>query len=113
MTAITKTLLVEDVEHEVEVFGTVVPYDPGVLSGPPEGCYPPEGGEVEDIGLTLMLHNGVVLNFDERDIPALAGPDWLHSEIDELREADDRERIAAQEERDALAEEAYEARCGR
>lgn len=25
------------------------PYDPGVSSGPPEYCYPPEGGEVEDV----------------------------------------------------------------
>ena len=23
------------------------PYDPGVTSGPPEHCYPPEGGEFE------------------------------------------------------------------
>ena len=27
--------------------GTVTPYDPGRCSGPPEDCYPPEGGEVE------------------------------------------------------------------
>ena len=25
------------------------PYDPGRCSGPPEDCYPPEGGELEDL----------------------------------------------------------------
>ena len=27
----------------------LVPYDPGVVSGPVEACYPPEGGYVEDL----------------------------------------------------------------
>lgn len=37
----------DDDAVEVEVFYTISDYDPGVLSGPPEDCYPPEGGEVE------------------------------------------------------------------
>ena len=32
---------------EVTVGYTVTPYDPGRTSGPPEDCYPPEGGEAE------------------------------------------------------------------
>lgn len=32
---------------EYLVKAEVSPYDPGRLSGPPENCYPPEGGEVE------------------------------------------------------------------
>lgn len=32
---------------EVTVEYTISDYDPGVCSGPPEDCYPPEGGEVE------------------------------------------------------------------
>lgn len=31
----------------LEFRGTVSPYDHGRCSGPPELCYPPEGGEVE------------------------------------------------------------------
>lgn len=38
-----------DDETEVTVEYTISDYDPGVLSGPPENCYPPEGGEVEII----------------------------------------------------------------
>jgi hypothetical protein len=36
-----------DDETEVTVEYTISPYDPGNTSGPPELCYPPEGGEVE------------------------------------------------------------------
>lgn len=36
-------------ETEVEVIYTITDYDPGVSWGPPENCYPPEGGEVEII----------------------------------------------------------------
>jgi len=37
--------LAEDVL--VEITHSVTPFDPGCTSGPPERCYPPEGGEVE------------------------------------------------------------------
>lgn len=40
-------LALEDVELGLTVEGNATPYDPGVTSGPPEACYPPEGGEVE------------------------------------------------------------------
>ncbi len=30
------------------------PYDPGYISGPPELCYPPEGGEIEITDLELV-----------------------------------------------------------
>lgn len=38
-------------EIEVEVEGDYTPYDPGKCFGPPELCYPPEGGtfEIESI----------------------------------------------------------------
>jgi len=39
---------------ELEVTATVTAYDPGVTSGPPERCYPPEGGDVEDIEATAL-----------------------------------------------------------
>lgn len=32
---------------EVTVIYTINPFDPGVVSGPPENCYPPEGGDAE------------------------------------------------------------------
>jgi hypothetical protein len=43
----------EEEEIEVQVTGRVIPYDPGICSGPPEICYPPEGGEVEDVEATV------------------------------------------------------------
>ena len=39
----------ENGEVEIKFDCSVSAYDPGKLSGPPEDCYPPEGGEVEII----------------------------------------------------------------
>lgn len=39
---------------EFEIAGTVSAYDPGRCSGPPEDCYPPEGGMLEDIEVRLV-----------------------------------------------------------
>lgn len=36
-------------EIELEIEYSVTPYDPGRTYGPPEHCYPPEGGEVEEL----------------------------------------------------------------
>ena len=33
---------------EVLIEYKLTPYDPGVSYGPPESCYPPEGGEIEE-----------------------------------------------------------------
>lgn len=41
----TKTFYIGDVEFEVEFSST--PYTPDKTSGPPENCYPAEGGEVD------------------------------------------------------------------
>jgi hypothetical protein len=38
---------------EVEVSGLFSPYIPARLSGPPEDCYPAEGGECEDFTATV------------------------------------------------------------
>jgi len=40
-------------ELELDIDGNVTSYDPGRLSGPPEDCYPPEGGEAEIESVTL------------------------------------------------------------
>ena len=47
MSKFSITLALDDPEMELLVEGNATPYDPGVTSGPPECCYPPEGGEVE------------------------------------------------------------------
>lgn len=39
-------------EIELEIDYDINPYDPGVTSGPPEHCYPPEGGDVHDLTAT-------------------------------------------------------------
>ena len=43
----TINLAMDDPHLELRVEGNATPYDPGVTSGPPEACYPPEGGDVE------------------------------------------------------------------
>lgn len=49
ITTINITLEDDDRLVEFEVDGSVSPYCPAKISGPPESCYPAEGGELEDI----------------------------------------------------------------
>ena len=42
-----------DNEFELVIDYDINPYDPGRTSGPPEDCYPPEGGDVTDLRATL------------------------------------------------------------
>jgi hypothetical protein len=41
-----------EVMYDIEC--DVTPYDPGVSYGPPERCYPPEGGEVDVTSIKLQ-----------------------------------------------------------
>lgn len=47
-----------DLTFDIE--GTLSPYDPGCTYGPPESCYPPEGGELED--WTICLTNAEIFD---------------------------------------------------
>jgi len=38
--------IILDLEFNI-IVDSITGYDPGVRTGPPERCYPPEGGEVE------------------------------------------------------------------
>lgn len=66
-----KTTIRHFVELELIIEADVSPYDPGQTTGPPESCYPPEGGEVEisDIRLAVMagetLPDGFAAEFGE------------------------------------------------
>lgn len=53
MTGVTGWNLADEAETEIEVEYSISAYDPGVIFGPPERCYPPEGGEVEIMGAWL------------------------------------------------------------
>ena len=57
-------------EYEVEVEWTFSPFIPARISGPVEGCYPAEGGELEDCV--------VILPTGER---VSDGEGWLRREI--------------------------------
>lgn len=39
----------EDTRVLMDLEFTMTPYDPGNNYGPPENCYPPEGGEIESL----------------------------------------------------------------
>lgn len=42
-------LLPDDTEVDLEVRGHITPVTPAFTAGPPEKCYPEEGGEMEDV----------------------------------------------------------------
>lgn len=44
----------DDGEYEFRVTGTVSPVIPAKVYGPPEDCYPAEGGEVEILSVKLV-----------------------------------------------------------
>jgi hypothetical protein len=50
---------------------SLTPYDPGKTSGPPEDCYPPEGGECEILKVSLdgrEIKDWETLKLDEEAI---------------------------------------------
>jgi hypothetical protein len=85
----------EWVEIELEVSGTDVPFVRGRFSGPPERCYPSEGGEVEDVIAKL---GEVEVELTEAE--AERAQEALREEAAEVAEA----------RADAAAEAAYESR---
>lgn len=50
---------------EVTVEYSITSYDPGVSSGPPEICYPPEGGEVEIVKVFSDTNHDIAWTDDE------------------------------------------------
>lgn len=64
----------------------ITPYDPGVTSGPPERCYPPEGGDVDINDIRLRLKPGTTpdcfLEISDL-IQALDGGDLVGALVDE------------------------------
>ena len=46
------TLVVDDEDVEVTVEYTATPYVPAQTYGPPENCYPAEGGDIEIVSVT-------------------------------------------------------------
>ena len=49
MPDITYFLYRDEEEYDLLIDFTITPYDPGNTYGPPENCYPPEGGEIYDL----------------------------------------------------------------
>jgi hypothetical protein len=58
------------VEYDLDIRAEITPYSPGCLHGPPEKCYPPEGGECEEMEILL---DGRSLT--EGELAAMGG-DW-------------------------------------
>ncbi len=44
----------DSIEREYKVTANVTPYDPGRTWGDPEKCYPPEGGDIEDLEVSIL-----------------------------------------------------------
>lgn len=49
MHTIQHTITRGDEDIDIDVDYEVAPYDPGRTYGPPEDCYPPEGGEITSL----------------------------------------------------------------
>lgn len=43
---------------ELDVSYKLTPYDPGCTMGPPENCYPPEGGDIDWMSCTITKATG-------------------------------------------------------
>jgi hypothetical protein len=54
---------------EFDIEGSVSKYIPAKISGPPENCYPAEGGDLEDWEITLV--DGTVYDDDSVSIRAM------------------------------------------
>lgn len=79
----------EDDPIDLYIECAVESYDPGVINGPPERCYPPEGGEVEIIEAWAEINGRrVEVNLEEfkaADRPAYNK--WL-AEVEEAATLD-------------------------
>lgn len=53
MAQATITVVYGASDTELQVTGDYLPFVPGVTSGPPELCYPDEGGYVDDYSITI------------------------------------------------------------
>ena len=91
----TKTFYIGDVEFEVEFSST--PYVPARISGPPENCYPDEGGEVE-------IESICIGEFEVSDIISDSVRQLLQTECEEAA------LECEQEERDSALDDRAEAR---
>lgn len=69
-------------ELEWEIEASFSQYDPGCTYGPPDRCYPPEGGELEDISAVCVEDKTLKLNGDQ--MVARFGQDQFDLIVDKL-----------------------------
>lgn len=70
------THLDDDDETEITVEYTRTPFIPAKLYGPPEDCYPAEGGETEIVGISKIV--------DGREVSFEPTPEQLQTIYEEL-----------------------------
>jgi hypothetical protein len=79
-------IIIELGGHEIVCNVDLTPYDPGQTSGPPERCYPPEGGDVDINSIRLRIKPGKTPDcfLDIEDLVAdLDGLDRVASLVDD------------------------------
>ena len=59
--------LAPDEEILCKVRAWVSSFDPGQMAGPPENCYPPEGGEVEEVEVIRRDTRRKVMNLSDEN----------------------------------------------
>ena len=62
------------IELEIEVGANVTPYVPAQTSGPPENCYPEEGGESEIQSVHVLDESGGKAKAEPVEITHLLSP---------------------------------------
>jgi len=71
-----------DEEFELWIEYNIDPFDPGVSSGPAEACYPPEGGGISDMRITLGGKPFEVTDDEDEQIMRFIETEHDHSEPD-------------------------------
>ena len=71
------------IEVVAEISFTATPYDPGISSGPPERCYQPEGGEIDDVKVKALFFPATKGGHGRSSTPKvdLELPEWLADKI--------------------------------
>ena len=80
MPSINYTLERDEEEIDLVIDYEVSKYYPGRYSGPPEDCYPPEGGEIT---LLIVNHHGELFDFTKEEIEKIEAFIYYNHNYDE------------------------------
>ena len=79
----TEAALEHDEPYELVIeFRSSGYYDPGVLSGPPEKCYPPEGDDEREMESVTLIHESGDIKLTPEEQEEFF--EWFRSNVEEV-----------------------------